>query len=345
MPAFAPSSRSSAPPYMLREESRWTRHQVSIEEAGRTVQEILVGSLGVSRRMMQKLTRAAGIRLNGRPVYLRRKVRSGDVVAARVVFAEVSTLPPIPMELRIAYEDEDLLVVDKPAGILVHPVGESGEATLAHGVTHHFQQSGLRAKVRPVHRLDRNTSGLVLFARSAFTHQALDRQLRERELRRSYVAFVNGVPMPTEQVIDAPIGAHPRHPHLRAVVARGGDEAVTRFRVIEAMPGAAMLGVELETGRTHQIRVHLAHLGHPLLGDVQYGAPIRADIHRQALHAVRLEFRQPVTKERLELTSPLPAELEGLRRAVEQGAAEIDHQSWTASTSPEGGGGAGRLQL
>jgi 23S rRNA pseudouridine1911/1915/1917 synthase len=303
---------------------RWTSHTVAAAEAGRTVQEILTGGLGISRRMIQKLTRSGGIRLNRRPAFLGRKVREGDVVAARLAQPEEPGLQAVPMDLAIVYEDEHLLVVDKPAGMLVHPVGREGEVTLAHGVTHHFQEKAVRAKVRPVHRLDRDTTGLVLIARSAFVHQALDRQLRAHEVRRTYLAFTCGAPSPAEGVVDAPIGPHPRHPHLRAVGGPGDSPAVTRFRTLERLEGAALLEVELETGRTHQIRVHFAHLGHPLLGDVQYGAPARSDLHRQALHAARLSFDHPVSHRLIELESPLPADLEELRRRLRPagGAAE-----------------------
>lgn len=275
------------------------------------MQEILTGVLAISRRMIQKLTRASGIRLNGRPAYLKRQVREGDVVAARLAFEEAPALEAVAMELAIAFEDEHLLVVDKPAGLLVHPVGRGGEATLAHGVAHHLAAAGVRTRVRPVHRLDRDTSGLVLFAKNAYVHQALDRQLRERGVRRSYLAFVQGVPQPPEQTIDAAIGAHPSDRNLRAVVDRGGDRAVTRFRTVRSTGSAALLEVELDTGRTHQIRAHLAHLGHPLLGDVRYGAS-SGPPGRQALHAAHLAFTHPVTGAAIDLSAPLPADLRDL---------------------------------
>ena len=290
---------------------RWTRHTVTDDEAGRTLQEILTGSLGVSRRMIQRLTRAAGIRLNGRAAYLKRAVRAGDVVAARLTYEEEPALDPVAMPLVIRYEDGDVLVVDKPAGLLVHPVGRGGEATLAHGVAHHLDRAGVRARVRPVHRLDRDTSGLVLFAKSAHVHQALDRQLREGVMRRSYLAFVAAATPLAEGLIDAPIGPHPRDPNLRSVVAAGGDSAVTRYRTLRTSVSAAMLEIELETGRTHQIRVHLAHLGHPLLGDVRYGGR-PGPPGRQALHAARLSFDHPRTGERIDVRSPLPEELAAL---------------------------------
>lgn len=281
-------------------------------EVGCTVQEILTTSLGVSRRMVQKLTRASGIRLNGRAAYLQRKVRVGDVVAARISHEEDPGLDPVQMPLQILHEDDQLLVVDKPAGLLVHPVGTSSKPTLAHGIAHHLLQAGTRTRVRPVHRLDRDTSGLLIVAKSAFAHQALDRQLRNRELKRTYLAFVEGSPSPPEQVIDSPIGRHPRDPSLRAVVERGGDPALTRFELLEPYPDAALLEVQLDTGRTHQIRVHLAHIGHPLLGDVRYGAAVNP-LPRQALHASKLAFHHPLTGAEIELKSALPDDLEDLR--------------------------------
>ncbi|HEX5724622.1 MAG TPA: RluA family pseudouridine synthase [Longimicrobiaceae bacterium] len=292
---------------------KWVEHTVAAEEAGQTVQEILTGAMGVSRRMIQRLTRARGILLNRRPAYLGRKVRAGDVVAARLAWAEEPGLAPVEMPLAIVHEDAELLVVDKPPSLLVHPLSPAHTRTLAHGIAHHFAAAGVHAKVRPVHRLDRDTSGLLLVAKTAFAHQHLDRQLRERTLTREYLALARGVVEADAGAVDAPIGPHPRHPHLRAVRA-DGEPALTRFRVVERFPDATLLRLELETGRTHQARVHLAHLGHPLLGDRQYGGGGAAPIDRQALHAVRLAFAHPATGERLAFEVSLP---EDMARAVE----------------------------
>lgn len=288
----------------------WVRHTVTQEEVGRTVQEIVTGPMGISRRMIQRLTRAGGLQMNGRAPYLKRVVRPGDVISARVGYAESPGLEARPLPLVVRYEDDHLLVVDKPAGLLVHPVGGEEETTLAHGVAHHLEQAGVRTRVRPVHRLDRDTSGLVLFARSAYAHQALDRQLREGGVRRIYLALVEGTPDPPQQVIDLPIGRHPHDTNLRSVTPEGSP-AVTRFRTLRRTGEISLLEVELETGRTHQIRVHLAHLGHPLLGDVCYGGR-RGPPGRQALHAARLSLEHPITGEPLEVHSPLPPELERL---------------------------------
>jgi 23S rRNA pseudouridine1911/1915/1917 synthase len=299
-------------------DDRWEQHTVAADEAGRTVQEVLTGPMGVSRRMIQRLTRSRGIRHNRRPAQLSRPVRVGDVVAARLVQAETPTLPPVEMPLAVVHEDEHLIVLDKPPGVLVHPTSPEHRETLAHGVAAHQARQGVLAKVRPVHRIDRDTSGLVLFARSAHAHQQLDRQLRDGAMGRRYLAFVKGRVEAEEGTMDGPIGRHPRHPHLRTVRA-DGDPARTRWRVVERWPEASLLELVLETGRTHQVRVHAADAGHPVLGDRPYGggSPL---VGRQALHAHALEFAHPATGERVSLRAELPPDLEALRSRLRSDA-------------------------
>jgi 23S rRNA pseudouridine1911/1915/1917 synthase len=289
---------------------------VTEAEAGRTVEEILTGPLQISRRRIQKLTRSRGIEINRRAAFLGKKVRPGDVIAARAAAEEEVGLEPVPMELAVIHEDADLLVLDKPPFVLVHPTAPHHRATLSHGVAHHFLQQGLHAKVRPVHRLDRDTSGLLLVAKSPVAHQRLDRQLRERQMRREYLALVQGTVAEDAGVIDAPIGRHKQNPNLRAVRPQGGEPARTRFEVVERYPDATLLRLELETGRTHQIRVHLAHLGHPVLGDTQYGGPPLPPLKRPALHAWRLAFSHPATGETLEFEACLPEDLAALRNTL-----------------------------
>jgi 23S rRNA pseudouridine1911/1915/1917 synthase len=293
----------------MAEGSRWHRHRVADAEAGQTVQELLTGPMGISRRLIQRLTRSRGITLNGRPAYLGRKLRAGDVVAARIGADETPTLAGVEMHLSIVYEDADVLVVEKPPGVLVHPVGAEDEATLAHGIAFHHARKGVQAKVRPVHRLDRGTSGLLLVAVTGYAHQHLDRQLREGTLEREYLALVEGEIAEDSGVIDAPIGRSPADPRLRAVTP-GGQAARTRFEVVERTGGISLVRLRLETGRTHQIRVHLAHLGHPVLGDRSYGGPTGGGRPpRPALHSCRLAFLHPKRGERLEFDSGLPADL------------------------------------
>jgi RluA family pseudouridine synthase len=293
---------------------RWLDHTVAEDEAGRTVQEVLTGPMQVSRRMIQKLTRARGIVLNRRPAFLGRKVRAGDVISARVGVDEETGLRPVAMPLSIVHEDDEVLVIDKPPFVLVHPTSPEQTETLSHGVAHLFEQRGVKAKVRPVHRIDRDTSGLVLFAQSAVAHARLDTQLREGGIGRVYQALVDGVVAEDAGEIDAPIARDPRNPTLRAV-RPGGEAARTRFRVLERLPRATLLELELDTGRTHQIRVHMLHAGHPVIGDRQYGRAGTSLIKRQALHASRLTFAHPTTGERLTFDAPLPPDI---AQAIEQ---------------------------
>ncbi|HEX2206226.1 MAG TPA: RluA family pseudouridine synthase [Longimicrobium sp.] len=292
----------------------WVNHTVTAGEAGHTVQEILTGPMGVSRRMIQRLTRARGLQHNRRAAWLNARVRAGDVVSARVHPAESGGLAPVPMDLRVIYEDADVLVVDKPPFLLVHPTSPAQDRTLAHGVAHHLGERGVHAKVHPVHRVDRDTSGLVVFAKTAHAHHRLDVQLRSGALKREYLALVDGTMEGDRGVIAAPIGRDPRNPVLR-VVRGDGDPAVTRWEVAGRYPGATLVRLELETGRTHQIRVHLLHAGHPVLGDRQYGRKGLHAINRQALHAARLAFAHPTSGERIGLEAELPPDM---RAAVER---------------------------
>lgn len=293
----------------------WLEHVVASEEAGLTVKQIATGRLGVSGRMIQRLTRSRGISLNRKPAQLSRKVRPGDVVAVRVGGDTESALEPVEMPLDVRYEDGDVLLLDKPPFLLVHPVAPHHSRTLAHGVAHHLRAAGVRARVRPVHRLDRDTSGLVLFAKSAFAHQHLDRQIRERTLRREYLALIDGAMETEDGVVDAPIARRRDQPALREVRA-GGDAARTVYRVVERLDAATLVALELATGRTHQIRVHMAHLGHPVLGDAQYGGRRVAGLERQALHAWRLSFAQPRTGSEVDIKSELPADLAAVREGL-----------------------------
>lgn len=288
----------------------WVKHTVSAEEAGGTVQNILTQSMGVSRRMIQRLTRSKGVQLNRRPAWLNAKVRAGDVVTARLADDEESGLAPVAMPLDVAFEDAELLVLNKPPHLLVHPTSPEHRETLSHGVAWHLARQGVRAKVRPAHRIDRDTSGLVLFAKSAHAHHRLDLQLREGELKREYLALVDGVIGGDRGVIDQPIARDPRNPALRAV-RPGGEHAVTRYEVVARYPAATLLRVELETGRTHQIRVHMLHAGHAVLGDRQYGRKGLALMPRQALHASRLAFAHPSSGEPVEVVAELPDDIRG----------------------------------
>ncbi len=295
--------------------ARWLEYTVTESCAGQTVQAILTGPMGISRRMLQKLTRNKGILINNKPAFLKRIVKTGDLLKAKIAFAETENLEPEAIALQVVYEDADLLILDKPAGLAVHPTQPGQTGTLAHGVAYHLQQQGLATKVRPVHRLDLNTSGLIIFAKNQRAHGQLDLQLRNHLIQREYLAIVEGLIDATELTIDLPIGRLNGHATKRIVTPKG-EPAVTHLQVAAHLKAATLLMLRLETGRTHQIRVHLSHLGHPLWGDYLYGAKQQALISRQALHAFRLGLTHPTTGQAMSFDAPLPEELVQLRRQL-----------------------------
>ncbi|PTM59883.1 RluA family pseudouridine synthase [Desmospora activa] len=293
--------------------NKWMTYIVPSEWNQRTVTEVLKGPLLLSNRMINRLTRSRGIRLNGSMPWLNRVLKTGDRLQVAVRPRERSDQEPEPIPVDVIYEDEDWMVVNKSAGIKVHPTQPAEGGTLTNGILYHWKEThGMEGIVRPVHRLDRHTSGLLLVAKYAYAHQLMDRELREKRIRRIYWAVACGRmgEVGTTGTIDAPIAKEPNHP-LRRRVDRGGDHAVTHYRVLDRSKKATLLQLELDTGRTHQIRVHLAHLGHPLAGDKLYGGST-AYIRRQALHAQQLHFTHPLKGEKMIFTSPLPQDLTDL---------------------------------
>ncbi|GGA43009.1 pseudouridine synthase [Kroppenstedtia guangzhouensis] len=297
--------------------NKWITYIITGEWHNRTVEEVLKGPLLLSNRMINRLTRSRGIRLNRQMPFLKRVVKEGDRIQVAVRPRERADLEPEPISLEVPYEDADWMVVNKPAGINVHPVRPDETGTLAHGIVHWWKEQGWEGKVRPVHRLDRYTSGLLVVAKSAYAHQLMDRELREKRLKRVYYAFLEGSLTNTpeaEGTIDASIDREPGHP-LRRRVSPSGDPAITHYRVLARNPDATLVRVELETGRTHQIRVHFSHLGFPLFGDGLYGSTSPL-IRRQALHACQLSFRHPLQGEPVTVHSPLPQDLTRLAKEL-----------------------------
>ncbi len=284
----------------------------------------------LSRTRAQTAIKAGVVRVNGRPVRTSHLLEAGqrieidtDALSA-AGGAEAGGAPPRaePIPLRVVYEDEHLLVVDKPAGLVVHPAPGHSSGTLVNALLAHLP--GLTAgsdASRPgiVHRLDKDTSGLIVIAKDALTHTALAYQMKEHSTVKRYLALVEGRMPAPEGVIDAPIGRDPRHRQRMALVSEvnGGREARTRFKVLREVRGRSLLELQLETGRTHQIRVHLASVGHPVVGDSVYGRPQRPLPPRQFLHATHLEFVHPTTGEWLIFDAPLPPDLADFLAAQE----------------------------
>ena len=248
--------------------------------------------------------------MDGSPRPKSHRLSGGELVELEAPEPTPSALEPEAMELRVAYEDEHLLVVDKPAGVVVHPAPGHASGTLVHGLLGHAVAGGDEPE-RPgiVHRLDRATSGLLVVARSAEAHRRLQSLIRRREVERRYLALVVGRPRSRAGRIDAPIGRDRHDPTRHSLDTATPRAAVTHFQLVELLARHALLDVRLETGRTHQIRVHLAAIDLPVAGDPVYGRPGEFGLERQFLHAARLAFPHPFTDERVETESPLPADL------------------------------------
>ena len=266
----------------------------------------------ISRSRIQKLIMEGLVQFRGRPF---RKpsyhVMSGDEFVVQVPPPEISELKPEPIPLSILHEDDYLLVVDKPAGLVVHPgAGHAGgtlvNALLAH--TARLAKRGGAGRLGLVHRLDKDTSGVMVVAKDDETHWNLSRQFADSTVKRVYIAAVRGVVRQDAGTIEAPIGRHPVQRTKMTIRHDSGRESLTQYKVMKRFKNATLLELYPQTGRTHQLRVHLASIGHPILGDLEYG--VKGGFSRQALHAHRLGFRHPGIEQWVEFVSPLPKELE-----------------------------------
>lgn len=281
-------------------------HKVSAEHAGLTVEAYLKEILQYSGRKIQKLTRQKGILLNSKKVFLQKKIKADDIVRILVLADTSYGVQPEPGTVEIIYEDKFVIVVNKPPYQLVHPTGQTTGGTLANFLAYHLQQQGIVSTIRPVHRLDRDTSGCVVFAKDARSQSLLEQQLKQNQFNRTYWALIAGQIEPPSGTIEVPIGPHPRLANRRAVDPTG-DPAITHYLTLRSSAEASLLELSLDTGRTHQIRVHLAHLGYPIIGDGMYGVrhPL---MKRQALHAVAVSFAQPGNGQVVTIQAPLPTD-------------------------------------
>jgi 23S rRNA pseudouridine1911/1915/1917 synthase len=278
----------------------------------------LAGSLG-SRARAQGLINSGAVLVDGRARPKRHCIASGEHVTVDQQPPIAGAPPALPIELAIAFEDQHLLVVDKPAGLVVHPARGHRTGTLAQSLDGRGAGGDEPWRAGIVHRLDRDTSGLLVVAKSDQVHRALKRMLSERRLRREYLALVTGHPEARTGTIDAPIGRARRDRVLMSIDTDTPREARTHFEIERLLPASALLRVTLETGRTHQVRVHLAAIGHPVCGDPQYGTAGEYGLGRQFLHAARLAFEHPVTGAPLDVRSELPADLRLALTAAERG--------------------------
>jgi 23S rRNA pseudouridine1911/1915/1917 synthase len=290
--------------------------EVPAGAAGVRLDRFLAEPFG-SRARAQSLIESGRVRVDGQARPKRHALTGGERISVQEADPAVA-VPVTDVPYEIAFEDGHLLVVDKPAGVVVHPARGHRTGTLAQALAARGAEGGEPWRAGIVHRLDRDTSGLLVVAKDAAVHRALKALLAARRLRREYQALVAGHPEARTGTLDAPIGRHRRDRVLMSIDTDGPREARTHFELERQLPAAALLRVTLETGRTHQIRVHLAAIGHPVCGDPQYGIAGEYGLARQFLHAARLAFEHPVTGASVDVRSALPADLtEALERARE----------------------------
>lgn len=285
---------------------------VSAEDNSLRIDKYLSDNMGeMSRSYLQKLLKSEDVKVNDKTVKANYKVASGDVISVTVPEPEEVNIQPEDIPLDILYEDEDLIVVNKPKGMVVHPSAGHFSQTLVNALMFHCREelSGINGVMRPgiVHRIDMNTTGSLLVCKNDFTHNHIAEQLKEHTIQRKYRAIVHGVLKEDDGIVDAPIGRHHTDRKKMAVNYKNGKPAVTHYHVCQRFSNFTYIECQLETGRTHQIRVHMKYIGHPILGDDVYG-PIKCPYHLQGqtLHAMLLGFIHPRKKCYMEFTAPLP---------------------------------------
>ena len=294
---------------------------VTPQDAGQRLDRYLTTVLSeLSRTAVQQLIASGTALVNGKKSKAGYLLREGDEIQLSSITpaSDASSARPTAMPLDIAYEDQDLLVVNKPAGMVVHPAPGHRDDTLVNALLAYepsLQQADESLRPGIVHRLDKDTSGLIIVAKNARAQAALVEQMQRHAIIKRYLALVDGNVALDQGSIDAPIGRDPRHRQQMAITAVGSREARTHFKVLERYARHTLLLLELETGRTHQIRLHLKAIGHPVMGDPLYGSGNvfkRAPLQRQFLHACQLRFTHPFTGETIELEAPLPADLQAV---------------------------------
>ena len=283
----------------------------------------LCKEIGLSRSQTDKLIKGGMVRLNNGKAKPGHKVRQDDRIIVKVPPVKEMTAKPEDIPLNIIYEDNDIIVINKSPGIVVHPAAGNADGTLVNALLHHCSDlSGIGGKIRPgvVHRLDKDTSGLIVFAKTNEAHLNLSRQIKDREVKKTYLALVHGRMKKDSGIIDAPLGRHPVHRKKMAVIRSANlkkREALTHYMAVKKFKDYTLVELDLKTGRTHQIRVHLSYIGYPIVGDRTYSRK-KDDLgaSRQMLHASRLGFNHPITGKYMEFKAEMPGDMEKVLEAL-----------------------------
>ncbi|SHJ01290.1 23S rRNA pseudouridine1911/1915/1917 synthase [Geosporobacter subterraneus DSM 17957] len=281
--------------------------QIDKEHEGLELKEILYDQMKLSSRLVRKLKRTKNILVNGNKIAFHAKMRKGDRVEV-IMEEESNQFEPQDIPIDVVYEDMDLLILNKQPGLVVHPTKGHPIGTLANAIVYYMQTRKESFKIRFVNRLDRDTSGLIMIAKNPYIQQELSKQMIDHQVEKRYLAVVKGALATEKGTIDAPIG-RPDPEDITRMVFEGGQPSVTHYEVVEQLRDAAVVRLLLETGRTHQIRVHMSHIGHPIIGDELYGGKVDTLIDRQALHAEILRFTHPRTGVPMEVKANIPQDM------------------------------------
>ena len=279
-------------------------------EEDSTLKEILLDKLNFSVRSLSKMKREQSVLINGEFKKPSTSVKKGDLIEVKIE-EDMANFEPQDLNLEILYDDFDIIMVNKPPFMVVHPTKSHYDKTVANGVTDYIIKNNEKVKVRFVNRLDMNTSGLVIVAKNAYAHHTLSVDMGENKVEKTYITVVKGIVENDFGTINQPI-YRPTEDSIKRVIDERGQASVTHYKVLERLNDATILEVKLETGRTHQIRVHMEYIGHGIIGDELYGYVDEELINRQALHAYSLEFNQPRTKEKLNFKADIPEDMKNL---------------------------------
>ena len=293
----------------IRDGQKWNRFVIRVDRDLK-IKDLLIDELNFSVRSISKMKRDKNIYKNGQPAKPTSMAKPGDIIEIEIN-EEKAGFEGQDLGIAIVYEDQDLIVADKPPFMVVHPTKSHFDGTLANAITYHIGRIGEDCRIRFVNRLDMNTSGLVVIAKNSYAHHKLSLDMGQDRVHKEYLAIVEGIISQDSGTLDFPIYRETEDSISRVVDPRG-QRSITHYRVLQRLKGGSLVSLRLETGRTHQIRVHLSHIGHPIMGDDLYGRPDSSLIDRQALHAYKLIFDQPRLGDRIELKSSLPKDMVGL---------------------------------